>query len=665
MPLTHQWKFNGTLEDSIGNLDFTNLRNLVTFTTGVVQQSLNFQAGSHLPQSSGVFTSSNPFPSTPNAPWSISFWVKNVYEDTFLYLNDNGTLRLSFNFSTSENNFSLYFNNGFYSGRAILKTGTNATTSQFTHYTIVYTNDSIPPKLYINCIEQILFYDGSTPSPQVLDFAQPFGTENISKSSNVFVISNNTSGYQLEDLRIYDEAIGQSEIDNICNSLCGEITQETQLVITTQPTGTYTNVALNTSVVQIRNSSNSLVTSSNLQVTAEIYSGTGNLTGTLSVQAIDGIATFSNLKIDTEGSFTIKYSNPCLTEAISNSISLLEFMPSLNNNINLFIKNNENNNLNLYIDGSGEYVEILPLFIKANLTDDLNLFIFSSPRYAITRRLFIQGALSSSVDLITNGHIKFQKPVFLYLNAKMSNAFDLFLYNSLPFTRELFVRGGFDKDIELFLKQDPQISMPLYIGTDIFPEYSISTNLYMQGEESFRLFYKNLNLFIKNFFGQDTPLYMEAASVAYSNNQMILYTQSFQIVNNINSNINLTLFNNIDGSFSSAPLLTKGLGISDNYLPFDNYMNMFMQRDYESFSEPLNLTIHGNTTFTDYITLFMDADETSTNYVNMSIPITSDVINSTLDLMISGYKNWTDIANALNMYIESANTTTTTTTLAP
>ena len=200
MALIHQWKFNGNFKDSIGNLEFFNSRNLASFTTGVVQQSLDFKSGYHGPLFSGVYLINNPLPLIENAPWTISFWVKNVYEDTFIYLSDNGILRLSLNFSTIDDSFSVLFNNGSYSGKALVKTGISSTISQFTHYTIVYTDDKTPLKLYINCVEQILFSDGSTPYPNLLDFAQPFSTESIVNPTNLLFISNNSSGYQLEDV---------------------------------------------------------------------------------------------------------------------------------------------------------------------------------------------------------------------------------------------------------------------------------------------------------------------------------------------------------------------------------------------------------------------------------------------------------------------------------
>lgn len=663
MALIHQWKFNGNFKDSIGNLEFFNSRNLASFTTGVVQKALNFKAGYHGPLGSNVYLASNPFPSLKNSSWTISFWVKNIYEDIFLYLTGNTGHKLSFVFSSIDDSFSILFNNGSYSGKALVKTGISSTISQFTHYTIVYTDDKTPLKLYINCVEQILFSDGSTPYPNLLDFAQPFSTENIVDPTNLLFISNNSSGYQLEDLRIYNEAINQEEINNICNSLCAEITEETQLVIATQPTGEYTNVSLNTSIVHIKNSSNTLVTSSNLQVTAEIYSGTGNLTGTLSVQAVNGVATFSDLKIDTAGEFTIRYTNPCLTSAISNNISLIYFISSLNSYVNLFIQNNENKNLNLYTLAYSEHVEIIPLFIKNEISNNFNLFMMVNPIVLSAKRLLIHGALFTNANLFTHGFTYNFKFLNSFLKAELQSNVNMFLYSSFGKSLSLSTRGGIESEVNLFLKQDPQISVPLYISTPIYPEFNSSSLLYMQGEEDFRLSYKGLNLFIENYFGQNTPLYMQVDSIGLYQQNIDLYIKALEIVNTNDSSIYLTLFNDIDGVTSFRELTITGTGIAENNIPFNTYVNMFMQRDYESFSEPIQFFIHGNTDNNSYINFNIIGADSFNNYVNMSIPSTKGIFDDSLDMFILAYRNWTSIVDSVNMFIES--TTTTTTTLAP
>ena len=137
MALIHQWKFNSDLTDSIGNLDFSNTRGLVTFVDGLVQKCLNFQDGYHGPLTSGVFTQSNPLPSTVDAPWTISFWVKGVEEDIIFQIYGGGDTRFYISIKTSTDSLSVGFNNGFDSGVALIKLGASDFNQQFTNIIII------------------------------------------------------------------------------------------------------------------------------------------------------------------------------------------------------------------------------------------------------------------------------------------------------------------------------------------------------------------------------------------------------------------------------------------------------------------------------------------------------------------------------------------------
>ena len=665
MPLTHQWKFNGNLKDSIGTLDFLNLRNLAGFTTGVVQQSLNFPNGYHGPLTSGIVTQSNPFPSTPNAPWTIAFWIKNVVEDTFLYLSGSGKIRLFFKRSTIDDAFIVGFDNDNYSGTAIEKLGTNSKSSVFTHYAIVYTSDNILPKLYINGIEQLYYPDGTTPDPNLLDFVQLFGTENISKSINTLVISNNQNGYQFDDLRIYDEALSTAQINEIYNSICSEITQETQLVITTQPTATYTNVKLGTSVVHVRNASNTTVTSSNLQVTAEIYTGTGNLVGTTSVQAINGVATFSNLRIDTVGTFTLRYTNPCLTPAISSSISPTEFLASLNNNLTLFIKNNEFNNLTLFIKGHGEHVEVLPLYVEASFNENLNLYLISRPMRVAVKNLYIKSSIFENVELFTTGYLRRYRPLFFYVKANPSNSTDLFIASSTGQSLNMFVLSNVNSTQELFLKQSPQKNADLYIAAPIYPSDISSTYLYMQGDDAIRYYYNEVNLFIRNYLYEGTPLYMEVPSIGVLNTSVSLHTIFTEIIEYSNSSMDMFLFNDTKGLSLSMNTYIQGKGIAFGYYPSDSNISMFMARDIEYQANSLNMHTYGNELINSNINMSIFGNIIENTTLNLSIPNTNDISEQFMNLSILGYNPWRKYFDVKTLFLKTDSTTTTTTTVAP
>ena len=79
--------------------------------------------------------------------------------------------------------------------------------------------------------------------------------------------------------------------------------------ISTQPSGATNGSSLTTQpIIRIVDSATSTITSSTLKVVASIQSGTGTLSGTTSVAAVNGVATFTNLAITgTPGPFTLAF----------------------------------------------------------------------------------------------------------------------------------------------------------------------------------------------------------------------------------------------------------------------------------------------------------------------------------------------------------------------
>ncbi|MBY0490953.1 MAG: Ig-like domain-containing protein [Gemmatimonadaceae bacterium] len=103
-----------------------------------------------------------------------------------------------------------------------------------------------------------------------------------------------------------------------------------QLAITTQPAGAVSGLALGTQpVVEIRDNTGTLVTGSTAPVTAAITTGTGTLVGTATVNAVGGVATFTNLRIDGSGAHVITFSSGSLTTAVSNSFTVTQVAAAL------------------------------------------------------------------------------------------------------------------------------------------------------------------------------------------------------------------------------------------------------------------------------------------------------------------------------------------------
>jgi hypothetical protein len=110
----------------------------------------------------------------------------------------------------------------------------------------------------------------------------------------------------------------------------GSVTQTFTLTVTaavaifTQPIGGANATALSTQpVVRVVDGSGNAIASFTSNVVATIASGTGTLSGTTTVAAVAGVATFTNLVITgTAGAFTLRFTPAGLTAATSNSLTV-------------------------------------------------------------------------------------------------------------------------------------------------------------------------------------------------------------------------------------------------------------------------------------------------------------------------------------------------------
>ena len=97
----------------------------------------------------------------------------------------------------------------------------------------------------------------------------------------------------------------------------------TQLAVGTQPQGAVSGSAFTTQpAIQIRDANGNIATTSTAPVTAAIASGNGVLSGTVAVNAVNGVATFSNLAITGSGAHTISFTSPGLTSTTSASLNV-------------------------------------------------------------------------------------------------------------------------------------------------------------------------------------------------------------------------------------------------------------------------------------------------------------------------------------------------------
>ncbi len=87
-----------------------------------------------------------------------------------------------------------------------------------------------------------------------------------------------------------------------------------QLAVSTQPAGATAGAPFATQpVVTVQDAYGNTVTGDTSSVTATLNTGSGTLAGTTTVAAVNGIASFSNLRIDTAGAKTLQLADGALT----------------------------------------------------------------------------------------------------------------------------------------------------------------------------------------------------------------------------------------------------------------------------------------------------------------------------------------------------------------
>jgi len=97
-----------------------------------------------------------------------------------------------------------------------------------------------------------------------------------------------------------------------------------QFTITTQPGGALSGATLSPQpVVRILDAVGIPISTATNVVTAVINSGTGSIAGTVSVAAVNGVTTFTNLKINGAGPFTIGFTGTGMTSAVSSPITII------------------------------------------------------------------------------------------------------------------------------------------------------------------------------------------------------------------------------------------------------------------------------------------------------------------------------------------------------
>jgi subtilase family serine protease len=97
------------------------------------------------------------------------------------------------------------------------------------------------------------------------------------------------------------------------------------LVFGQQPSNTSAGSVIAPAItVDVESASGNILSSDGSPVTLAIASGSGTLSGSLTVNAVNGVATFSNISIASVGTFTLAASDTTLTPVVSHSFSTLD-----------------------------------------------------------------------------------------------------------------------------------------------------------------------------------------------------------------------------------------------------------------------------------------------------------------------------------------------------
>jgi uncharacterized repeat protein (TIGR03803 family) len=114
-----------------------------------------------------------------------------------------------------------------------------------------------------------------------------------------------------------------SSNDGTVYKIAGATSVPTKLAFSQQPTTVTAGSTISPAVtVKVEDQNGNVIAGNTSSVTLSIASGPGTLGGTVTVAAVNGIATFNNLSITTAGSYTIKASDGSLTTATSSSFTV-------------------------------------------------------------------------------------------------------------------------------------------------------------------------------------------------------------------------------------------------------------------------------------------------------------------------------------------------------
>jgi hypothetical protein len=156
--------------------------------------------------------------------------------------------------------------------------------------------------------------DGPTQTLPMLYSAPSSDFNDITQGDNGYAA---TSGFDLAT------GLGSPIAYKLVPYLAGDSAATPQLVFTTQPTTEVAGQNLNSFSVDVEDGSGNILTNFTGNIAMAVNTGPGTLSGTVTVAAVNGVATFTNLKLTETGAYTLQASSGNIPDADSSSFTVV------------------------------------------------------------------------------------------------------------------------------------------------------------------------------------------------------------------------------------------------------------------------------------------------------------------------------------------------------
>lgn len=187
----------------------------------------------------------------------------------------------------------------------------------------------------------------------------------------------------------------------------------------------------------------------------------------------------------------------------------------------------------------------------------------------------------------------------------MNNSLNLYISgpNQINDSINFVTYGGNGNNLQLFLQVDNPTILTKGIGLNTHGSQEGQTNSSQ----------KSLALFTKSLLEDQLNLFVKVDEIGYFD-----FSKALTVLggNKLSSN-SITLFLQNNGISIGMSLLINGLGENSGWYPNNNYINMYIERDYEGLGNSINMYIAANEEFFNNIDLITYGKTTYNNSLNL------------------------------------------------